>query len=458
MTRIPAIAAVAVRGAIRSRVLLSLLAVLALVVVGLPLTIKGDGTVGGLVQVLLSYTLEFAGFLLAMAIVWAGCGAVSLEVRDRQIHLIAVKPVTAIELWAGKWMGLVALLVVLYGAAGAGVYAMLRWTTRDAVLSADDRLRLRDEILVARRAVAPRPPDSDRAARERFEADRAAGRLPPDVPAGQVVAMYRAEARIAAFGVAPSGRRTFEFPMPGGAPADRPAHLRFRFVKSMLDLESVAGAWTFSAPGGPVRHEIAGVWRPGSLQSVELPGRVLAGLGAVDVAFENRDPAGAAAYFDPDDGLRLLVHRGGFAGNYLRSLLVLLFQAAFLAAIGLTAGSLLSMPVASFAALAVVLATRLTGAIAGMAGDGPVLFQTTGAKEGWALALERAYHGYFVALKWATVPLRGTDTLDRLATGQLVGWGEVARAGLLEIGVGCGLLAVLGAWLFRRRELGAAQG
>ncbi|MBU4459810.1 MAG: hypothetical protein KJ579_04515, partial [Verrucomicrobia bacterium] len=88
MTRIPAIAAVTVRGAIRSRVLVSLLAVLALVIVGLPLSIKGDGTVGGMVQVLLSYTLEFAGLILALAIVWAGCGAVSLEVRDRQIHLI----------------------------------------------------------------------------------------------------------------------------------------------------------------------------------------------------------------------------------------------------------------------------------------------------------------------------------------------------------------------------------
>jgi len=458
MTRIPAIAAVTVRGAVRSRVVLSLLAVLALVVVGLPLTVRGDGTVGGLVQVLLGYTLEFAGILLSIAIVWAGCGAVSLEVRDRQIHLIAVKPVTALELWAGKWLGLVALLAFLYAAAGAGVYAMLRWTTRDAALPAEDRTRLRDEVLVARRAIAPRVPDTDPAAREKFDADRAAGRVPTDAPLDQVFAMYRAEARVAAFAVAPTGRRTFEFRLPGGAPADRAAHFRFRFVKSMLDLESVAGAWVFAAPGGAVRHEVAGQWKPGSVQSLAIPGRALAGLDAVEVTFENRDPSAAAAYFDPDDGLRLLVHRGGFAGNYLRSLLALLLQAAFLAAIGLTAGSLLSMPVASFASLAVVLATRLTGTIAGFARDGPVLFQGAGPAEGWAAALERAYQAYFVALTWITAPLRGTDALERLATGQLVGWGEVARMALLQIGVGCGVLAVAGAWLFRRRELGAAQG
>ena len=170
------------------------------------------------------------------------------------------------------------------------------------------------------------------------------------------------------------------------------------------------------------------------------------------------DPAGAALYFDPDDGLRLLVHRGGFLGNYVRALLTMLLQAALLAAIGLTAGSLLSMPVASFAALAVVLATRMSGTVAGMARDGPAIFQSIGEKEGWALVADRAYRGYFIALQWLTAPLRGTDALDRLSTGQLVGWDEVARMGLSDVVIGCGLFAILGAWLFRRRELGAAQG
>jgi ABC-type transport system involved in multi-copper enzyme maturation permease subunit len=458
MTRIPAIAAVTVRGAIRSRVLVSLLAVLALVIVGLPLSIKGDGTVGGMVQVLLSYTLEFAGLILALAIVWAGCGAVSLEVRDRQIHLIMVKPVTALELWAGKWLGLVVLLTVLHAAAGAGVYGMLRWTTRAGALSADDRVRLRDEILVARRAIAPQAPDIEGMARARFESEREAGRLPAHVPVEQAYAAIRAEARAAAFGVAPSGRRAFTYEIPAGVAPDRPAHLRFRFVKSILDFERVAGNWTVAAPGGAIRFEAPGAWRPGAVHAIEMPGSALAGLSAVEIAFENRDPAGAALYFDPDDGLRLLVHRGGFLGNYVRALLTMLLQAALLAAIGLTAGSLLSMPVASFAALAVVLATRLSGAVAGMARDGPAIFLSIGEKEGWALAADRVYRGYFIALQWLTAPLRGTDALDRLSTGQLVGWGEVARMGLSDVVIGCGLFAILGAWLFRRRELGAAQG
>lgn len=458
MRRILAIAAVTVRGAVRSRVLLSLVAVLALVVVGFPLTVKGDGTVGGLVQVLLSYTLEFSGFLLAIAIVWAGCGAVSLEVRERQIHLLAVKPVTAFELWVGKWFGLLALLAVLYAATGACAYGMLRWTTRDAVLSAGDRTRLRTEILVARQAMSPHPSDIETAARARFDAERDAGRIPEGVPADQVYAAIRNETRIASFRVAPSGRTAFVFDVPRGTDPDLPAFLRFRFVKSMLDLESVTGGWVVESPSGARRFESTGSWKPGAQHSLEIPGRALAGAGEVRLVFENRDPVGAAVYFDPDDGLRLMIRRGGFAGNYVRTLLLLLLQAAFLAAIGLTAGSLMSMPVASFAALAVVLASRMTGTITGLAREGAVIFQTAEIKTGWALALERAYHAYFVALDWLTVPLRGTDALGRLATGQLVGWAEVAQMALLEVGMGCGVLALAGAWLFRRRELGAAQG
>ena len=88
MRKVFAIAGIAIRSAIRSRVVLVLLALLLIAIVALPLTIKGDGTVTGAVQVLLRYTLGAVNIILSIATLWAGCAAISAEVQEHQIHLI----------------------------------------------------------------------------------------------------------------------------------------------------------------------------------------------------------------------------------------------------------------------------------------------------------------------------------------------------------------------------------
>ncbi len=83
MRQLFAIARLAMSNAIRSRVVASLLALLVLAVLVLPLTIKSDGTLAGHVRIVLSYTLGLSFAILTLATVWAGCAAVSLEIRDK---------------------------------------------------------------------------------------------------------------------------------------------------------------------------------------------------------------------------------------------------------------------------------------------------------------------------------------------------------------------------------------
>ena len=114
----------AIRSAIRSRVVGVLLCLLLLAIIGLPLTVKGDGTLTGEVQVLLTYTLGAVTMILSIATLWAGCAAVSTEVEEKQIHLILTKPVNRFEVWLGKWLGLVTLNAVLLLVSGAGIDAL----------------------------------------------------------------------------------------------------------------------------------------------------------------------------------------------------------------------------------------------------------------------------------------------------------------------------------------------
>ena len=82
MRAVSAIALLTIRTAIRSRVVLSLLTVLLLVTVGLPLTVKGDGTLEGHIQIVIGYTLGMATFLLSISTLWSGCAAVSAEIAE----------------------------------------------------------------------------------------------------------------------------------------------------------------------------------------------------------------------------------------------------------------------------------------------------------------------------------------------------------------------------------------
>ena len=170
-----AIARIAFRNAVRSKVMLVLLAALLLAIIGLPLTVKGDGTLAGSIQILLSYTLGAVMLILSIATVWAGCAAVSQEIESRQIHLVLTKPVSRVQVWLGKWLGLVALNGLLLVVAGVVVFGLLHWNTRAGRLTEADRAVLHREILVARRVIAPEPIAIDDLVRQVYEERREAG-------------------------------------------------------------------------------------------------------------------------------------------------------------------------------------------------------------------------------------------------------------------------------------------
>ncbi len=81
------------------------------------------------------------------------------------------------------------------------------------------------------------------------------------------------------------------------------------------------------------------------------------------VTFRNHGTHGATLFFEPGDGLVLRRPHGTFAANYLRALLLMFLRLALFAAIGVTLGTLFSMPVAAFLGLVLMLVLQLSGFI-----------------------------------------------------------------------------------------------
>ena len=451
MNKILAIAGIAIRNAVRSRIVIILLGILLMVIVGLPLTIKGDGTLAGQVRILLGYTLGLVSFVLSIATLWAGCAAVSLEIQERQLHLIVTKPVHRVQIWLGKWLGLLILNAALVAFSGAVVYGLLRWTTRPETLTSEQRTELRENTLVACTVLKPEPVNVDNAARAELGTLRANNILPPDVLESEVSKAIRQKLLLQAYSVPQGGTRQWTFDAPARVSAGHPLLFRFRFSGSSMGPEFVPGRWTVRRESGASAFQVTQTNTPGGTCLFKSPATAAVGGGKLIVEYENFSATPIVVSFDPEDGLKLYSYSGSFESNLVRALLAILFRLAFFAALGVTAGSLFSMPVASFVAICGLLMMQLSGYIQSIAGQ-DVILHSHGEANGPTI-WDHFFGAVFKTFYAVIGPLQGPDSLELLTTGQLMSWAWLGSIFLVQVVVYGGILMLVSGWVLNKREL-----
>lgn len=453
MKAVLAIATLATRAAVRSRVVLCLLALLALTVIGLPLTVKGDGTIEGYVQVLLSYTLGFSTLLLAVSTLWAGCAAVSAEIAGRQLQLVAVKPVSRPAIWLGKWLGLLAVNTLLLAAVGLTTFGLLQWNTRPGQLKPGEAEKLHQQVLVARRRIMPQPVQVEQEARALLQERMERNQLAPGTNPEDALNALRKNLQIRAFSVAPAGSVGWTFDLPAQTRGAGDLALEYKFASSLVEAVRVEGQWRLEAVTGETRWSSNLTAVANAAQSVRLPAGLLDGEQQARLTFVNRDPRALTLIFDVDHAPRLLVPAGGFAGNFVRALLLLWVRLAFLSAIGLTAGSLFSMPVATFFALYAVVLLQAGGYVESLSQQRILVPWRDVAAAPTPGLLDDLLRGFYQFLSVLLQPLRDPDPLSRLAAGELIDWLWVGRVFLMKVIVYSGALALVAGAVLNRREL-----
>ena len=135
MRRILSIAILTFRESVRTRLVAALAVVVAVLVCGLPMLLKGDGTPVGVARMTLLYPLGAAFAFLALAAPWTAAASLASDVKGRTLQLVRVKPVRMWQLWCGKWLGLLFLNAALLLAAFLVVYTRLAAT---GALAAED--------------------------------------------------------------------------------------------------------------------------------------------------------------------------------------------------------------------------------------------------------------------------------------------------------------------------------
>ncbi len=459
MQRLFAIAKLTFKAAFRYRLVQILTVLLLGGVIGLPMIIKHDGTAQGFTQILLTYTLGTIITLLGFATLWLACGTLARDVEECQMQMVAVKPIARWEIWLGKWTGILLLNLLLLAVSGATVYFLMQWRARQLPPEAQERLRR--EVLVARGSLKP---SVDTAAIDRKVEELLRERLKDSKVATMDQEFVRKEIRErlkSGYQVAPP-RFGHRWVISAGLLQDRlrnqPLQLRVKFfVAQPTASGTYVGAWEIGPPEGRRYAVQQASLSAETFHELTLPPGLLEENGDLVIDFLNYNET--ALLFPLDDGLEVLFPESGFGLNFIRGLGIIWCWLALLAAIGLSAASFLSFPVAAFVSLGVLVIGLSSGTVRQVVEEGGIaaINHETGRVDHPSL-IDLVALPLFRGLLTVINLVHDFSPIDALSTGRSVSWGELARAVVQIIVLLGGAFAAIGIISFTRRELATAQG
>lgn len=450
---VKSIAWLTVRDAVRSRLLASLTALLVTGLIGLPLLISGDDTLEGQLQVVLSYALSFASGMLALVTLWVACGGMATDLRDRRLYLVLTKPVHRYELWLGKWLGILFLNATLLALTGIILNLMVSFTLRTSSAPTETRHQAMERFLVAHEPLAVLEPDWASTAEQEAARMSREGRAPAELDLKRIQTDLVTALKNRFYTLPPEAAMTLPFKLPAPASGHHDLILRYSFESSRPERSPVPASWTVEAAGRVLVISVTNY--PGIPGRLMIPGNLVSGAETVRVIFKREASHNPATIMlNAGDGPpQLMIPSGSGIPNLVRGLLMILFRLAFLAALGLTAGCLLSMPVALFAAFFVLVLLAFSGYVETVATTGMFFIPHEGPapERTWinalVLRLFRLFNG-------VTQPLLRLDPVPLLQEGVRVSWLMTAQAAVWLLGLYTTITGLAGAILFNRREIG----
>ncbi len=457
MRRISAIVWLTWKAALRFRLFWVLAGLLAGTVVFLPMVIKDDGTARGFIQILLAYNLTIITALLGFATLWLACGSLARDVEECQIQMVAVKPIARWQIWLGKWLGIMLLDAALLALAGTAVFFLL--VQRAGKLPEREQVILRDEVFVARAGirepVTDRSADIDRIFRQKMKENQATPMDPVQVRK-QIEEQVKARDQIAP----PNYGRSWKIDLGVRKNTLRnvPLFLRTKFFVAETNATgSYLLEWRV-APGTPKEAVKLLSLAADTFHEFEIPPNMFDDTGKLTIQGINRSQE--AMFFPADEGMEVLYREAGFGLNFARGLAVILCWLGLLAALGLSAASFLSFPVAAFLSLTLLLVGFSSGSLQDILERRSVLGlvnQNTGKNDNETI-IDVVMLAVFRELLAVVQIAEAFSPIDSLSTGRSITWPELGKAFAEVVLLLGGAVGAGGVFIFNRRELATAQG
>ena len=463
MSIVWAIARHTIAEGIRMKLALVFMALVGLVLVGLPFSISGDGSLTGAVQNFMTYALSATGLLLGLLTIFMS-RSMSDEFAQRQIFLVMTKPVPRWQYVLGKWAGLTMLNAALLTAAGLTIYGMVHYlrATHPPLDETYDAAALKNDVLVARHALRAKLPDFRVQAQLEFDKNLEEGLYDhvPDFDAGEelrgLTNKHEARWRV----VGPYETRVFEFEnVLCERSKQKEIHLRYKTQVSNGPPDEIFRAFWMAGDISkgtpvyrlPVRHV------QGRFHTVRFPADAVAADHTLTVYFRNENPYSDEPQFPnviefrAAEEVEALFVVGTFEGNLVRLLILMQCKLTYLAAVALFMTTIFSFPVACLGSFTVYVFAGaqkfLKEALDWASTDIANMF--TSGKE----FLVGLLHVVTAKIYWVVPSFGEYDAVETLVGGRNVSLAWVLNGLVWLVLVKTGIALGLAMLLFHRREV-----
>ena len=443
--------------AIRIRAAFAIMALYLALVCALPFVVEGDGTLRGLLHVLIGYSLIAAGVLLGILTLALSTTILWSEIHEKQIFILESKPVARWQILLGKLLGILAVDAGLLAFMALVTWGSVQVHARRSRWDDIERRLAREQVLTARRVARPDAEDLSKEVDRAYEELKRRGQLPSGAPA-DVRDQLRDELRNLRNAIRPRARRHWRFSGLRGARRDKGNFtLRFKFSTSSRTREKpLFTGWEVGARGTRDFARYQATYPPDEVNEVQLPARLITPEGVLDVYLYNFDPGNLTLIFTGDDAVEALVPVAGFASNLARGLWLILVEVLFLAILGLCCSTFMSFPVSPVVALALYVLIYLAGTVKAEMDQGLTLIE--GTKESKvAAAVETAMRGIATTVRFVLPPFDRYTASEPVSFGEEVSSKHVLEATLSIALLRGGVLVLLGILIFERRELALAS-
>ncbi|MDF3130848.1 ABC transporter permease subunit [Kiritimatiellaeota bacterium B1221] len=443
------------RSILRERVALSMLALLALVLLLLPAGLETDGTIQGALRMHIRYSLGFSSFLVAAMTLWVSCASIAGDLSSKRLQMLLTKSVHRAEVWWGKWLAVVTLVSILMLICGGVTYLRIQHMVKTADLTRAEKAEVHSQFITARKPVDADYIDFSDEAEAMAEAQIKAGAVPENFPKEQLVSQMEHYLRVSQNAASAGEFIPYTFQLPHPLVLGSQFQISYEYDGASMGNSTAPGAWHIDLPGKQDVQIFETEENPYGTKVIEVTvDEKLAGASNLTLRFENRSEESGRVFFKTDQGVRLFFGGGSFSLNLFRALLLLCGMLALLAAIGVSAGSVFSLPVACYVSAVVLLMQSFSGTVEEVVAAGaPVADQEESIlTHGIKVFQYKVFEGVLVVLK----PLQMESPLGRVSKGITVSAGEMSSVFLLRFAPVVLLISGVGIFLFSRREIGAA--
>ncbi len=497
--------------AIRMKVALIFIILIVVVLPILPFLFNPAERLQYRVQSFITYSLGLGTLFLSLMTIFLACKTISDELERRQIFLTLTKPVGRGQYLLGKWLGIMALNLLLVAAIGGATHLFTRILQAQRDRGDADRWAVEEYVLVARDSVQPVPIDESamqnmfrNVFKEMYEAEPerfGGGNYNPANPqdlqaaANQLTPEQRKQIQTVVlnkwFTIAPRNKQTYRFTGLNAAKAfGRPIQLRFKInsnkvetsdptqTAAMPDNETVTFGLKLNGHYFPDIGDTQApvVVTPNNFRVIDVPLSYINDDGVLDMEIYNIDllhpdlSPPVSLTFDSSEGLEVLYRVSSYEANLFRALAIIWVQLGFLAIFGLAAGTFLGFNVAALLSLMVyvvsIAKSFIIESIGYFAAPAPagsnlwqkLVFNATGF--GSNIAQGKIWDALKIPIGLLgdsftmVVPsFSDFDPVPKLADGRLISWLMVSETFLWVGVISAGFCGLLGWWIFSRREL-----